>query len=254
MTKRNGVFHHPDEPPPGGPAVVPAAPAAPSAPPAAPAAPAAPAVPAAPAAAPAAAPPAADPAAEWRATFGDTVKPADVLAKLREQHAKLQVPPVAPTAPAAAPPTPPPDIKDLIFDNPEQALDIYFEKRVGPVVRDFYETSANVTKQLVQQQRSDKGELTMPYFQRFERQIDEFVSKVHPTLRNRPETYQTAYNFVVGQNVNAIVQEKMASQTPPVEPAGGGPAAEVAKFKLTEEEAAVAVAMGMTPEEYAQNK
>jgi len=229
--------------PPPEPAAPPAAPAAPTAPPAGPAAPAAPAAPAV-----------VDPAAEWRATFGDTVKPADVLAKLREQHAKLQAAPAGPVAPTAGPPAPPPDIKDLIFDNPEQALDIYFEKRVGPVVRDFYETSANVTKQLVQQQRSDKGELTMPYFQRFEKQIDEFVSKVHPTLRNRPETYQTAYNFVVGQNVNAIVQEKMAAQTPAIEPAAGGPAAEARKFQLTDEEAAVAAAMGMTPEEYAQNK
>src|SRR3990172_7748595 len=117
MDKRNGIFYAPDEPSaPGG---TPAAPAAPAVP-ATPAAPSTPAAPAAPAA-----PVVVDPAAEWRATFGDTVKPADVLAKLREQHAKLQAPAVPGASPAPAAPAAPVDIKELIFDDPEKALDAY---------------------------------------------------------------------------------------------------------------------------------
>jgi len=249
MDKRNGIFYAPDEPSaPGGTPAAPAAPAAPAVP-ATPAAPSTPAAPAAPAA-----PVVVDPAAEWRATFGDTVKPADVLAKLREQHVKLQAPAAPGASPAPAAPAAPVDIKELIFDDPEKALDAYFDKRVGPVVRDFYETSAQVTKQLVSSQRDDKGNPSMPHFKRFEKQIGEFVDRVHPTLRNRPETWQSAYNFVVGQNVDALVQEKLAAQTPPVEQVGGGPAGEAKKFNLTDEEIHVAEAMGMTPEEYAANK
>src|SRR4030067_498255 len=117
--------------------------------------------------------------------------------------------PDEPSAPGGTPAAPAPvDIKELIFDDPEKALDAYFDKRVGPVVRDFYETSAQVTKQLVSSQRDDKGNPSMPHFKRFEKQIGEFVDRVHPTLRNRPETGQSAYNFVVGQNVDAWVKEK----------------------------------------------
>ena len=202
---------------------------------------------------------AAEDAKRWKATFGDNT-PEQVLAYLQAQDAKLRAGAAAPPAKDAPKPK---DIRDLILDDPEQVLDWYFKARLGPIIQELYDHSTAMTREVVTSKQAvvkDKdGKETvrpaMPHYGRFKKEIEDFVSKVDVRLRNKPETWTSAYNFVVGSHLDELVQEEAAKRLPAVEPGGAGAAAVGAGGpKLTDEETAVARGLGLTPEEYVKWK
>lgn len=176
-------------------------------------------------------------------------KPEDVVLALRTL--KGQVDQLrAPQAPPQ-PQTPEPDLKDLILDDPEKALDRHLSRRVGPVVQEFYEHAASMTKMTTFQQVSDKGKPRFPHAKRFEKDIESFMEKVDPRLRTKPESWESAYNFVVGANYDKLIEEARAQGAPPIEGAGGQPGTVgTPKIVLEPDEARVARGMGMSAEEY----
>lgn len=239
------------EPPaPGGTPTPPAAPPAEPLPPATPPAepPAAPAAPAA--ATPPAAAPAAPPAepSEWEVAFGRGVTARQVQDYIVNLTRQVQA-----TAPSAAPAAaaPPPNLKELIFEDPEKALDHHYSTRIAPALAAIIDQTSQVVGEVVGTQRDGKGDLVMPHFNKYKGEIEQFVGRVDSRLRGRRETWQSAYNYVVGQHLNEIVQEEIGRRAPAVEAGGGAPApAKGPKVELSAEQAAAAAAMGMTPEEY----
>lgn len=210
----------------GGQAPTPPAPAAPPAPPAAPVA----------------------PPSGWE-TYFPGAKPEDVVVALRTL--KGQIDQLRAQPQATQPQAPEPDLKDLILDDPEKALDRHLNRRVGPVVQEFYEHAANMTKMTTFQQITEKGKPKFPHAKRFEKDIETFMERVDPRLRTKSESWESAYNFVVGANYDKLVEEARAAGAPPIEGAGGQPGTQGApKITLSPDEARVARGMGMTPEEY----
>jgi len=174
-----------------------------------------------------------------------------VVLALRTLKGQVDQAKAAPQA-QAPPPAPEQDIKEMILDDPEKALDRHLDKRVGPIVKEFYDHASTMTKMTVFQQRTDKGAARFPHAQRFAKDIDQFMQNVDPRLRTRPESWESAYNFVVGANYDRLLEEARAQGAPPVEGAGGAPAAAQApKVEIDEQESRVARGMGMTPQEYA---
>lgn len=247
LTKRINVFNQVSEPPgSGAPADSPVTqtPAPPQTPPGTPPT----ATPAAPPSSPA---PAAAPQGGWEQVFPGA-KPEDVVLALRTLKGEVDrlkgAPPAAPAAPAPAEP----DIKEMILDDPERALDKHLDKRVGPIVREFYDHAAQMTKLTVFQQTGEKGKPRFPHATRFSKDIDAFMQNVDPRLRTKPESWESAYNFVVGANYDKLVEEARAQGAPPIEGAGGAPGApQTPKVTLDEQEQRVAKGMGMSAEEYA---
>lgn len=231
------------------PATPPAEPMPPATPPAEPVAP--PATPPA-----AAAPPATPPVApsvepsEWEVAFGRGITPRQVQDYIMHLTRQAQTPPTQP--PPAAPA---PNLKELIFEDPEKALDHHFSTRIAPALAAVIDQTSQVVGEVVGTQRDAKGELTMPHFNKYRGEIEQFVGRVDPRLRGRRETWQSAYNYVVGQHLNEIVQEEIGRRVPAVEAGGGAPApTKGPKIELSPEQAATAAAMGMTPEEYMEWK
>jgi hypothetical protein len=177
-------------------------------------------------------------------------QPKDVVLALRTlkgQVDQLRAQPQAPAAPQAAEP----DIKEMILDDPERALDRHLDRRVGPIVKEFYEHASGMTKLTVYQQLNDKGKPRFPHAQRFSKDIDTFMQNVDQRLRTKPESWESAYNFVVGANYDKLLEESRAQGAPPVEGAGSAPGTPGAsKIVLDADEQRVARGMGMTAEEY----
>lgn len=244
-TPAGGGGTPPSPPPPG------QEPAAAPAPPAAQVPPPPPATPSAPPAAPAATPAAAA-MNEWERVFGPGVKPEQVVSYIQSLTTRA----AAAAAPQAPPPPPAPSIKDLIFEEPEKALDAFFQQRVAPALNAVMDQSGRVVGEVISQQRGTDGKPVMPYFNKYRGEIEDFVSRVNPSLRGRPETWRSAYNYVVGNHINEVVQEEIASRTPPVESGSGAPSSGGQKpsGSLTAEEQHSAALMGMTEAEYIEWK
>jgi hypothetical protein len=47
----------------------------------------------------------------------------------------------------------------------------------------------------------------MKHYPKYQKEIDGYVSQLHPSQRTSPETYQVAHDVVVGQHIDEIVQE-----------------------------------------------
>lgn len=194
-------------------------------------------------------PPAMPEGSSWEKSFPG-LKPDQVMSFIQLQQAELAKLKAAPAAPAT-PPAPPVDMRELILEDPERALDLHLQKRLGPALGQLMESQAAITADLISTRRNEKGELTMPHFKKYEQEIRQFVGTVDSKLRHRPETWENAYRFVVGNHIEDIVQERIAGMTPAVEPAGGRPApTRAASLGLSPEEERAALRMGMTPEDY----
>lgn len=245
---RNVMLLRQDEPPGSGtPAgTPPAPPAPPQSPPGQP-----------PAATPPAAPPTPPPppppqTAGWDQMFPGA-QPQDVALALRTLKGEVDRLKGAPPAPVGPPAAPEPDIKELILDDPEKALDRHLDRRVGPIVREFYDHASSMTKMTVFQQMNEKGKPRFPHAGRFSKDIDAFMQNVDPRLRTKPDSWESAYNFVVGANYDKLLEEARAQGAPPIEGAGGpGGTPTPPKITLDEQESRVARGMGMSAEEYAE--
>lgn len=105
----------------------------------------------------------------------------------------------------------------------------------------------------------------MPYFAKFEKQIDALVQAVPLEQRADPNTYRTAYAIVAGQNVTAIIKEEVekALRSPAggdggqlpnggQRPAGGGTGVPTIGDLLGADAEANLKATGWTADQYAQ--
>lgn len=105
----------------------------------------------------------------------------------------------------------------------------------------------------------------MPYFSKFEKQIDQLVAAVPLSQRADPNTYRTAYAIVAGQNMTTIIKEEVekamrtaatgdGGQLPSggARPAGGGSGIPTVAELLGADADSALKAQGWTPDQYAQ--
>lgn len=154
----------------------------------------------------------------------------------------------AATKQPVAAPEPEAAFADKFEANPEEAIDEMFRKRVGPIYNAYLDNQAQMVRETfinrVPKQQWDK----------YGEEVDKFMHDMPADARANPKAYESAYNLVLSQHIDDIVEERVKSrvsgENPHTEHASPpGPRTPKAR-PLTEEEKRVARGFGMSEERY----
>jgi hypothetical protein len=133
-------------------------------------------------------------------------------------------------------------IREGIYSAPGANLDEHFNRRMTPVLRDYYETQAGVAREL------GLGKVSEADKTKYGAEATELMRVVDPVTRANPNAWVQAFNLVKAQHLPEIIEQEketirkdlepkppvIEGATPPPPP--GGPAT----AELTEEEKMVA--------------
>lgn len=128
---------------------------------------------------------------------------------------------------------------------------------LGPDMAAGFQAITGLTREVVASK--------MPYYARFQKEIDEYISALGPTQRLQPESYKAAHDYVVGLHVNELLAEQGEAgrrQANP-QPQGGqlaGPNSRTTgqgrgqpeAFTFTAENQSALAIKGYTPDQQAQ--
>lgn len=76
-----------------------------------------------------------------------------------------------------------------------------FSERVSALESTGMSAIANLTKNAVK--------TSLPYYDRFQKEIEGYVSSLHPSQRLNPDVYKIAHDAVVGANMSTIINEEI---------------------------------------------
>jgi hypothetical protein len=131
------------------------------------------------------------------------------------------------------------------FSNPVEFQNKLFQERMKPLVSQFYQSQEQVQKEFARKRLDD--------FDKYEKDVDGIMKNVPPELKANPQTWDLAYNIVLGQEYKKQLKEAKAKSGMFTE-TGSAPKSASAKPVLTEEERSVAAKFGMTEEQWAEWK
>jgi hypothetical protein len=131
------------------------------------------------------------------------------------------------------------------FSNPIEFQNKLFQERMKPLVGQFYQTQEQVQKEFARKRLED--------FDKYEKDIDGIMRNVPPELKANPQTWDLAYNIVLGQEYRKHIKETKAKSGMFTE-TGSAPKPASTKPTLTDEERSVASKFGMTEEEWLEWK
>jgi len=125
------------------------------------------------------------------------------------------------------------------FSNPIEFQNKLFQERMKPLVSQFYQTQEQVQKEFARKRLED--------FDKYEKDIDAVMKNVPPELKVNPQTWDLAYNIVLGQEYRKQIKETKAKSGMFTE-TGSAPK------PASDEERSVASKFGMTEEEWLEWK
>jgi len=131
------------------------------------------------------------------------------------------------------------------FANPIEFQNKLFQERLKPLVSQFYMTQEQVQKEFARKRLED--------FDKYEKEIDGIMKNVPAELRANPQTWDLAYNIVLGQEYRKQLKEVKAKSGMFTE-TGSAPKPAPSKPTLSDEERSVAAKFGMTEEEWLEWK
>jgi hypothetical protein len=131
------------------------------------------------------------------------------------------------------------------FSNPIEFQNKLFQERMKPLVGQFYQTQEQVQKEFARKRLED--------FDKYEKDIDGVMKDVPPELKVNPQTWELAYNIVLGREYRKAIKEAKAKSGMFTE-TGSAPKSASSKPILTDEERSVASKFGMTEEEWIEWK
>jgi hypothetical protein len=99
----------------------------------------------------------------------------------------------------------PPPAEEPGFDlsNPEEYLSRQVDKRMAPVIQGMVAAGRESGRAII------KGSLPAGHWDRFGKEIEQFVDATNPQMQANPKIYEIAYNFVKGQHADEIIKEQV---------------------------------------------
>lgn len=119
----------------------------------------------------------------------------------------------------------------------EARLGRRMEERVAGMEQTGIGALTTISREQMKLARDPKGGALYPHFARFEKQIEDRVKTLHPSLRAQPEAWLQVYKNVVGENIGILLDEERERvlRTPDTKGSGEPPAAAAGRDKGAKE-------------------
>lgn len=132
-------------------------------------------------------------------------------------------------------------VREGIFSHPAMTLDEHFQYRMGPVLRQHYESQSGLAKEVALAKESDTDR------KKYGGEVDKLMSAVDPVTKANPASWTQAFKFVRAEHLEEIVKDRETkirqelAQPPPAEgPTPSPKDVPPSAGRLTPEEEAVA--------------
>ena len=147
-------------------------------------------------------------------------------------------------------------LREEMNEDPIGVLDRHFQSRIAPLANTYADNQAQLNRQLTAE-RLSRDEVNRELWQKYEKEVDEFMSTMPGQVRVQPNAYENAFRFVLSQHLDEVVDLRVSKRSEAekrafVEPATAAVGAQPKKVDLSDLEKQVARGLGMTDEEYSK--
>jgi hypothetical protein len=116
--------------------------------------------------------------------------------------------------PSSSEAEPPRDLRERITEDPEGVLDEHFRTRMGPLYNAYLQNQDLQNRELARERiyRDDnlKDENGVSFWDKYEREIDSFMTGMPAEVKARPGAYERALKFVLAQHLDEVVDSRAA--------------------------------------------
>src|SRR5438094_9868395 len=145
-------------------------------------------------------------------------------------------------------------LRERMNDDPIGVLDQHFQSRIAPLANTYAENQAALNRQLTAE-RMGRDEVNRELWQKYEKEVDEFMSTMPGQVRVQPNAYENEFKFILAQHLDEVIEHRTSKKTEAekrafVEPATAAEGARPKKVDLSDLEKQVARGLGLTDEEY----
>src|SRR5213080_2789784 len=145
-------------------------------------------------------------------------------------------------------------LRERMNDDPIGVLDQHFQSRIAPLANTYAENQAALNRQLTAE-RLSRDEVNRELWQKYEKEVDDFMSTMPGQVRVQPNAYENAFKFILAQHLDEVIEHRTSKKTEAekrafVEPATAAEGARPKKVDLSDLEKQVARGLGLTDEEY----
>ena len=95
---------------------------------------------------------------------------------------------------------------DRFGDDPEGALGEFFEKRIGPLVNQYWANSDKTSREIAGQKLSQQG------WDKYRDEVEKFMQGMPADVRANPENWESAFKYVRSKHVDEEVEERVRAK------------------------------------------